>query len=107
MKNVKISLQYTLKAWTFSQFIHTILSGLSMGTTVSVRSCRWSQMNTEAVIDLSFTLLTSQVNSITFYSEHEKSDKFCSEVLISARGSFTCHKFTTWRPMALLAIRKK
>ena len=41
------------------------------------------------------TLLTSQVISVAFYSEHEKSDKFCSEALISAWGSFTCRKFTT------------
>ena len=32
------------------------------------------------------------------YSEHEKSDKFCSEALISAWGSFTCRKSTTWDP---------
>ena len=30
------------------------------------------------------TLLTSQVISVAFYSEREKSDKFCSEALISA-----------------------
>ena len=30
------------------------------------------------------TLLTSQVISVAFYSECEKSDKFCSETLISA-----------------------
>ena len=37
------------------------------------------------VVDLGFTkLLTSQVISVTFYSELEKSDKFCSEALISA-----------------------
>ena len=30
------------------------------------------------------TLLTSQVISVAFYSEHEKSDKFCSEALILA-----------------------
>ena len=30
------------------------------------------------------TLLTSQVISVTFYSEREKSDEFCSEALISA-----------------------
>ena len=40
-------------------------------------------------------LLTSQVISVAFYSEREKSDKFCSEVLISAWGSFTCRKSTT------------
>ena len=37
------------------------------------------------IIDLVFTtLLTSQVISVAFYSEREKSDKFCSEALISA-----------------------
>ena len=35
------------------------------------------------------TLLTSQVISVAFYSEREKSHKFCSEALISAWGSFT------------------
>ena len=43
-------------------------------------------------------LLTPQVISVAFYSEREKSDKFCSEVLISAWGSFTCRKSTTWDP---------
>ena len=34
------------------------------------------------VVDLSFTtLLTSQVISVAFYSESEKSDKFCSKTL--------------------------
>ena len=37
------------------------------------------------VVDLGFTtLLTSQVIIVAFYYEREKSDKFCSEVLISA-----------------------
>ena len=37
------------------------------------------------VLDLGFTtLLTSQVISVAFYSEREKSDKFCSAGLISA-----------------------
>ena len=37
------------------------------------------------VEDLGFTmLLTSQVISVALYSEREKSDKFCSEALISA-----------------------
>ena len=40
-------------------------------------------------------LLTSQVISVAFYSEREKSDKFCSEDLILASGSFTCRKSTT------------
>ena len=38
--------------------------------------------------------LTSQVISIAFYSEREKSDKFCSEALISVWGSFTCRTST-------------
>ena len=33
--------------------------------------------------------------SVAFYSECEKSDKFCSEALISAWGSFTCRKSRT------------
>ena len=41
------------------------------------------------------TLLTSQVISVAFYSEREKSDKFWSEALILAWGSFTCRKSTT------------
>ena len=37
------------------------------------------------VVDFGITmLLTSQVISVAFYSEREKSDKFCSEALISA-----------------------
>ena len=37
------------------------------------------------VVVLGFTmLLTSQVISVAFYSEREKSDKFCSKALISA-----------------------
>ena len=39
--------------------------------------------------------LTSQVISIAFQIEREKSDKFCSEALISVWGSFTCCKSTT------------
>ena len=37
------------------------------------------------IVDFSFTMvLTPQVISITFYSEHVKSNKFCSEALILA-----------------------
>ena len=51
------------------------------------------------VVDLGFTtLLTSQIISVAFYSEREKSDKFCSEALISAWGSFTCRKSTIGDP---------
>ena len=38
--------------------------------------------------------LTSQVIIVAFYIEHEKSNKFCSEALILAWGSFICHKAT-------------
>ena len=51
------------------------------------------------LVDLGFTtLLTSQVISVTFYSERKKSDKFFSEALISPWGSFTCRKSTTRGP---------
>ena len=50
-------------------------------------------------VDLGFTtLLTSLVISDALYSEREKSEKFCSEALISAWGSFTCRKSTTRDP---------
>ena len=39
--------------------------------------------------------LTSQVTSVAFYIEREKSDKFSSMALISVWGSFTCCKSTT------------
>ena len=44
------------------------------------------------------TLLTFQVISVAFYSEREKFDKFSSEALISAWGSFTYRKSTTRDP---------
>ena len=52
------------------------------------------------VLDLGFTmLLTSQVISIAFYSEHEKSYKFYSEALILAWGFFfACCKSSTQDP---------
>ena len=54
---------------------------------------------TVAVVGLLFTtLLTSQVISVSLYSEREKSHKFCSEALISACCSFTCRKSTTRDP---------
>ena len=43
-------------------------------------------------------LLTALVISMTFYSEREKFDKFCSEALILASGSFMCRKSTTRDP---------
>ena len=39
--------------------------------------------------------LTSQVISVAFYIDREKSDRFCSEALISASGSFSWRKSTT------------
>ena len=70
---------------------------LGLSLAVAVIFC-WPQIQVVAV-DLGFTtLLTSQVISVAFYSEREKSHKFCSEALISAWGSFTCRKSTTWNP---------
>ena len=43
-----------------------------------------------------FGFYDAQVINIAFYSEHEKSDKFCSEALISGGGSSMCRKCTTW-----------
>ena len=47
------------------------------------RSRRGWKDNLVVVLDFT-TLLTSRVISVAFYSEREKSDKFCSEALISA-----------------------
>ena len=53
----------------------------------------------EVAVDLGFTtLLTSQVISAVFCSERKKSDKFCSEALISAWSSIMCRKSTTRDP---------
>ena len=54
------------------------------------------------VVQFFTSLLTSRVISVAFYSEREKSNKFCSESLFSAWGSFTCRKST-----ALLPFRRK
>ena len=55
----------------------------------------WNTVGKTLLLLLCFTtLLTSQVISIAFYIEREKYDKFCSEALISAWDSFTCHKST-------------
>ena len=49
--------------------------------------------------DLGFTtLLIYHVIGVAFYSEREKTDKFCSEALISASDSSTCRKSTTRDP---------
>ena len=56
-------------------------------------------MNDSVIVVLGFTTLsTSLVISVPFYNEREKSDKFFSEVLISAWGSFTYRKYTTPDP---------
>ena len=53
----------------------------------------------DAVLDLGFTtLVTSQLISVAFFSEREKSDKFCSGALNSAWDSFTCRRCTTRDP---------
>ena len=45
---------------------------------------KFSRVVVIIVVDLGFTmLLTFQVFSVALYSEHENSDKFCSEPLIS------------------------
>ena len=47
--------------------------------------CGSSYCTALRVVDFGFTiLLTSQVISVAFYSEREKSVKFCSEALVSA-----------------------
>ena len=48
------------------------------------------------------TLLTSLVISVAFYIEREKSDKFCSEALISAWSSF--HRQWHDSPLCTLAF---
>ena len=67
----------------------------------SVKSCIL-HTNVVIVIALGFTtLLTSQVISVAFYSEREKSGKSCSRALISAWGSFMCRKSKTRDPWFL------
>ena len=45
-----------------------------------------------------FFFFTSKVISVASDIEREKSEKFCSEAVISAWGSFTCRKSTTRDP---------
>ena len=65
------------------------------------RSCPYCKfLYCGTVEDLGFTtLVTSQIISIAFYREREMSEKFSSDALISALGSFTCRKFTTQDPL--------
>ena len=75
-------------------------------------SLRLCNVHRVIVVDWSFTmLLTSQVISVAFYIEHDKSDKFCSEALISAWGSFMylnlrhgTHRFTSLPKEVILRI---
>ena len=72
---------------------------LFVAAAICSQALSWSRTLVVVVVVLGFTtLLTSQVICIAFYSEHKKSDKFCSEALISAWDSFTCHKSTIWDP---------
>ena len=48
----------------------------------------------KSLLLLGFTKLFNIFISVASDVEREKSDKFCSETLISARGSFTCRKST-------------
>ena len=52
----------------------------------------------KAVVYFGFTtLLTSQVISVAFYSEREKSDKFCSETLRHGTHEVILRIFTLWK----------
>ena len=61
-------------------------------------SCSSSSSSSSSSVSGFITLLTSQVISVAFYRGCEKSDKFCSEALISDWDSFTCLKSTTRDP---------
>ena len=59
-------------------------------------SCLWTGYLPKSMLLLGFQhFLTAQVIRVAFYIKREKSDKFFSEALISAWGSFTCSKSTT------------
>ena len=92
----KILTPCTQCSWRWSQFrIQFLIHGVSFSVAV------WSLLYYHGHLLLLLFLrrsLTSQVIIVAFYSDHEKSDKFCSEALISAWGSFTCHKSMTWDP---------
>ena len=62
---------------------------------------KWNENEYFSQITVAFLsrhFLTSSVISAASDIEREKSDKFCSEALILAWGSFTCRKSTTWDP---------
>ena len=54
-----------------------------------------------------YDALTSQAISVAFYIEREKSDKFCSEAVISAWGSFTCRKSTAQDQRLYFSLRRQ
>ena len=85
----------------WSVFLRTVCNQSACGS-LTYKNCNSS------LVDLGFTtLLTSQVISVAFYSEREKSDKFCSEAVISARGSFTYRKSTTRDSRLYTPFRRK
>ena len=62
--------------------------------------CRSAKFTTgDAVVVVGFYDAFQHLrSSASLPTEREKSDKFCSEALISAWGSFTCRKCTTRHP---------
>ena len=101
-------LKLSMNFWVVPYVLHVLLISVITRERTSLPEfghcgvgLAWCVMGGEVVVvvDLGFTtLLTSQVISVAFYSEREKSDKFCSEALISAWGSFKCRKSTTRDP---------
>ena len=67
-----------------STLIYSLQQFPYFNTKGMTRKSIFQWVNVVVVVDLGFTtLLTSQVISVAFYIEREKSDKFCSEALIS------------------------
>ena len=57
-----------------------------------------NKFRTNVVVVGFYDALNISGHCVAFYSEREKADKFYSETLISAWGSFTCCKSTTRDP---------
>ena len=90
--SIFINALYWPPYWT-DKFISYVVSGPSQWF------FHFGEVIVVVVVVFDFTtFLTSQVISVALYNERGKSDKFCSETLISASGSFTCHKSTTRDP---------
>ena len=80
--------------WTVTMTTHSIFHLKTELVQHSSHTTTFSE-NLVTVVDFVFMmLLTSQVISVAFCNEREKTDKFYSEALISAWGSFTCRKST-------------